>query len=371
VDDNKMTVLRFAKVVANLPATLEPNTLYLVRVGSGFDIYVSDLTGNIAYSINGSQLEDTIAGNGLTLSNGVPPGFADYEYPVPMRGDGFLHVVVEDSDTVILFIAAFYSHTPIEDIANSAVAPNAPTISSQENGAVDIGGNPTISISGFNSPIYNTFNAAQFQISTTDTFLSPIWDSGWVDSLSTTVPRGVLQTSTTYYLRARVRDSRGFVSTWSEFTSFTTREKFALIIGLVQTVINGAPAFRKIDRDFNDVTDARGTTWFDNHPTYAGIVPQVIDNQVMMKIPKFYFKVGTVPSGEFMGRVYWMISDLPEEGFSVHPAFIRDNGIELNQIWVGEYQASYDGSSKAQSIPGVAPMVNIAFTTAQSETAGW
>jgi hypothetical protein len=66
-----MTVLRFAKVVANLPATLEPNTLYLVRVGSGFDIYVSDLTGNIAYSINGSQLEDTIAGNGLTLSNGV------------------------------------------------------------------------------------------------------------------------------------------------------------------------------------------------------------------------------------------------------------------------------------------------------------
>jgi hypothetical protein len=47
-----MAAIRFTKVVANLPATLEPNTLYLVRVGAGFDLYASDMTGSVAYLIN-------------------------------------------------------------------------------------------------------------------------------------------------------------------------------------------------------------------------------------------------------------------------------------------------------------------------------
>ena len=47
-----MSTIRFAKVVAALPATLAPNTLYMVRVGSGFDLYVSDATGSVAHPIN-------------------------------------------------------------------------------------------------------------------------------------------------------------------------------------------------------------------------------------------------------------------------------------------------------------------------------
>jgi hypothetical protein len=47
-----MATLRFAKVVSSLPATLTPNTLYLVRTGAGFDLYVSDATGSIAYPVN-------------------------------------------------------------------------------------------------------------------------------------------------------------------------------------------------------------------------------------------------------------------------------------------------------------------------------
>jgi len=47
-----MATLRFAKVVASLPATLAPDTLYLVRTGAGFDLYVSDATGSIAYPVN-------------------------------------------------------------------------------------------------------------------------------------------------------------------------------------------------------------------------------------------------------------------------------------------------------------------------------
>jgi|GEM_PF-2518052 len=47
-----MAAIRFAKVVASLPVTLEPDTLYLVRVGAGFDLFVSDATGAIAYPVN-------------------------------------------------------------------------------------------------------------------------------------------------------------------------------------------------------------------------------------------------------------------------------------------------------------------------------
>jgi len=56
-----MATLRFAKVVASLPAMLDPDTLYLVRVGQGFDFYVSDATGSIAYPVNAPAAPAQIA----------------------------------------------------------------------------------------------------------------------------------------------------------------------------------------------------------------------------------------------------------------------------------------------------------------------
>lgn len=49
-----MAVVRFAKVVGSLPAPLDPDTLYLVRTGAGFDLYCSDMTASIAHALNGS-----------------------------------------------------------------------------------------------------------------------------------------------------------------------------------------------------------------------------------------------------------------------------------------------------------------------------
>ena len=47
-----MSEFRAQKVVSSLPATLQANTLYFVRIGSGFDLYCSDQTGSIAHKIN-------------------------------------------------------------------------------------------------------------------------------------------------------------------------------------------------------------------------------------------------------------------------------------------------------------------------------
>ncbi|MDD5360410.1 MAG: hypothetical protein PHI79_03430 [Sulfurovaceae bacterium] len=55
-----MGTIKFRKEVSALPAELSTNTLYMVRVGTGFDLYVSDSTGSVAHKINSSNSLDII-----------------------------------------------------------------------------------------------------------------------------------------------------------------------------------------------------------------------------------------------------------------------------------------------------------------------
>ncbi len=407
---------------------------------------------------------------------GVPEGFCDDEYLVPMRGNGYLRIEIDGEPVDLLHIVATGSPTGAGGAVNPAMRPDAPTISNPANGATGIGETPTLAIAGFSSPAGNPFAYAQFQISTASTFASVLHDSGDVAAQSYTLPAGILSTGTTYYVRARVKDAAGLVSDWSSASSFTTKtsfayvntpaitsptngqtdipgqptiisspfavtggadthqssqwqirlasgswsspvhdsgetttaktsyvvpagvlqpgqtqyvlrvrhkgatlgwsewsadvtittkQQFAAIVGLVQAATGGgAGTYVRIDENFAPkTTDA---AFFNNHPTYAGIIQQTIDGQSMIKIPKFYFKAGTVPSGTYAGKAYWMISDQPVAGFSVHPAFIGAGGVELDQIWVGKYQASASGG-KLQSVPGVLPRVSMDFPTARAE----
>ena len=52
-------IIRFEKIVSKLPTDLEPNTIYFVRVGTGFDLYVTDMTGKIANSLNLPSVQPT------------------------------------------------------------------------------------------------------------------------------------------------------------------------------------------------------------------------------------------------------------------------------------------------------------------------
>jgi len=49
-----MATLKIHKVVSLLPNPLEPNAIYAVRSGQGFDLYISDATGSVAHKINSS-----------------------------------------------------------------------------------------------------------------------------------------------------------------------------------------------------------------------------------------------------------------------------------------------------------------------------
>lgn len=57
-----MKDFKASKVVFKLPEKLEPNTSYWVRSGKGFDLYLSDVTGSVAYkpNVTSSQLADTL-----------------------------------------------------------------------------------------------------------------------------------------------------------------------------------------------------------------------------------------------------------------------------------------------------------------------
>jgi len=128
------------------------------------------------------------------------------------------------------------------------------------------------------------------------------------------------------------------------------------------TTGGGSGQWARIDEDGNAKT--ADVAYFNAHPTYAGITDQAIDSQLMVKIPKFFIKTGLVSSGAYIGKRAIWISDKKEAGFEVHPAFRSVTG-ELDQYWVGKYQAGADGT-KANSVAGAAPLASINFATMQA-----
>ena len=93
------------------------------------------------------------------------------------------------------------------------------------------------------------------------------------------------------------------------------------------------------------------------------------NGQVMVEIPKFYYKsskVGTVIS--------WWISNQPLTGFTVHPAFVVDS-VTKEKIYMSAYEGYVATGSKLASISGVAPAASADLPTfrgyAHNRGTGW
>ncbi|MFV0680272.1 hypothetical protein [Ottowia sp.] len=79
-----MATLRAHKVVAALPATLDANALYLVRVGGGFDLYATDDTGAMALGVN--------TGGGAALESHLHIIYTGTTWTAP--ADGFVRLAL-------------------------------------------------------------------------------------------------------------------------------------------------------------------------------------------------------------------------------------------------------------------------------------
>lgn len=119
--------------------------------------------------------------------------------------------------------------------------------------------------------------------------------------------------------------------------------------------------WQRIDAAGNSIDVAPG--YFDEHPAYAGVQDEIIDGQSMVRVPTFYYRSGVIEAGEHIGKKAVWISDEQDEGFSAHPAFMRNN-LQLKAFYVGKYQGTPDGE-KLGSQPGLMPLTKINFPAMQ------
>lgn len=253
--------------------------------------------------------------------------------------------------------------------AVSFVYVQAPSNTSPTAGQTEITATPTLTSSAF--AVANgsdTHASSQWQIRTAaGSYAAPTYDSGTDASnkVSLVVPDAILAAgTTTYYWRVRHNGTTHGWSEWSTETNFVTKQNFGQVVGLaLVTTGGGAGSWQRVDE--NGAAKTTDAAYFNAHPTYAGVVPQTVDGQAMIKIPAFYYKVGTIASGTYAGKKALWICDQPQPGFVLHPAF-KNAGADIAQYWVAKYQAGYDGSSKATSLAGATPLVSIDFPTMQT-----
>ena len=220
-------------------------------------------------------------------------------------------------------------------------------------------------------------------INGSDTHLSSDWEiysevglttliwSSYDDTTNKTtadVPAGELSASSTdYWWRCRHTGTTYSDSAWSTATKFTTKNSFVLIYGIAMVSSGGGSGtWQRVDENGDNI--ALTTTDFNNHPVWGNIQTVTIDSQSMVKIPKYYIKVGTLASGDQVGKKAWLVSDSPATGYALHPAFM-DGEVEIDQFWYGAYEASDDAGTAAKSISGVSPLVSIDFTAMQARCA--
>ena len=113
-----------------------------------------------------------------------------------------------------------------------------------------------------------------------------------------------------------------------------------------------------------------------------GYVEDGSNGQVMVYIPKFYYKVTPDSNGGLDGvnirKCTWEISDSADDGFALHPAFYDNAGNEVDYFLYGAFEgvgqrgsaygSSYTGSSdKLSSVAGSSylPLKNITRTRAK------
>ena len=103
-----------------------------------------------------------------------------------------------------------------------------------------------------------------------------------------------------------------------------------------------------------------GRSPFDNIMPWAGMTIEAINDNVLVKIPKFWYKI-TTGTGN---AISFQIANYPADGFNVSPAHQdRGDGVgERDYVYVGRYHSISGYKSKS----GAAPLTNITRATGRT-----
>lgn len=135
------------------------------------------------------------------------------------------------------------------------------------------------------------------------------------------------------------------------------------------TYTDDASGFSRPDPFVNDGNHP-GSSPFDTLMPWSGMEKVTIDGNVMVKIPKFWFKWTSDASS-----LKLQISDTEQEGFLVSPAHQARNSNEQDRdfVYIGRYKCVNDTSDTTnnyKSQTGKSPMTNITRATARTAIAG-
>ncbi len=214
--------------------------------------------------------------------------------------------------------------------------------------------------------VQDTPRYLQVQVATDAAFKNIVFDTGAsfaAPANKTVKVSTALELDTDYYVRARWTGTTFGQGGFGAAVAFHTIQ--AQVIGGCQTTTGVAgQTWARLDI----LGHALSTTPnFNAHPVYTGIVENLIDNQYMIGFPKCFVKREVLAGGTYAGKDARFLSDVALPGYEVHPAFLAHGGdMALDMVWIGKYQASADGTTKAASKSGVSPLVSIDFTTMQS-----
>lgn len=193
-----------------------------------------------------------------------------------------------------------------------------------------------------------------------DDWSKPVLDTGECEFLeSYDVLFGNLELGENkYYFQVRYKGESLGWSQWSQETSFETDIFNANAIGVVLEKEGGMGGkWENIDGRGNKVNPNK--SFWDTHSIYSKIEDVSIDGQAMVRIPKFYYKVCKLESGNFKGKKAWFVSDKKAPGYEIHPAFLNGNK-EVDHFYVGKYETVNDLKAfnhKAGSVKYQKPLV--------------
>lgn len=114
--------LRNEKVVSVLPSTLIADTVYYVRTGAGFDIYVTDQTGTTAHKINNTapvQAMFGISDAQAVTSTSLTPLNLTAEY---FKDTGITHDVASNATRITVDAAGRYKLTGLIGVSDTATS---------------------------------------------------------------------------------------------------------------------------------------------------------------------------------------------------------------------------------------------------------
>lgn len=221
-------------VTALSHATGQPGQIWLskrinidaVNSDSGAVVIRRSLNSGSArlYYIDSKTSVWTERGWSLQRSGGeIPDGFADYEYVLPMEGDGYLRLDIEGEAMEIPHIIALGEPTGLGGLINTAMRPSTPIINGPVNGGTGISARPMLSIASYSSPSGTPQESIRFFLALNTSQTVVMYDSGELPAgLTHQTPANLLAPSTAYRLSAQVKDAAGLWSPVSTKTVFTT-----------------------------------------------------------------------------------------------------------------------------------------------------